>query len=156
MLYGQNVYLNEFKVGYFVGVSFIAPNTGYFSLNPLDCNKNIVLQIMLLHATVQNYYFGLNSAPGGLLHGNEVRPTGFDFTSGILTTVVVATEKDGFHIYQALFGFDSKLSITSVRHIAAGSYNVQLCISRCNCKPQILLILFLEIMKHYCAKPSAH
>ena len=84
----------DFKVGMAIETVFITPSSGRVALNLQDAQDNIYLHV---NPRWDTHALVLNSRLNGTW-GTEERPGGFDFSSGVPTTIRVEAFADHFKI----------------------------------------------------------
>ena len=129
----QQIGVVNFDVGNGIKVKYITPNHGRptFDLRD-DSTGNIVLHV---NPRWDTHEFILNSYINGQW-GQEEKPTGFDFTSGVPIKIRVEAKSDYFNIVvndQVLHQYNYRLPVTSVTNVwwcydpmGAGSIDPQL------------------------------
>ena len=120
--YKRQIVLDEFEIGSAVKITFRAPSKGRVSTNLMDeAGENVVL-----HVDARYYWYSsvkqlvLNAYEAGVGWGTEKKPSGFDFTPGILVTVRIETEQDRFIVYcndREVGQFEYRLPVTSVKKV---------------------------------------
>ena len=112
--------LDDFRDGYVVEWTFLAPDAGHVSMNMKDeLGRDIILHVdarYKWHASNEDLV--LNTFHGSW--GPEQRPDGFDFTPGILVKMRVEAGPNSFRIFSnshQIADYKYRLPVTSVKMV---------------------------------------
>lgn len=117
----RTITLDDFGDGYVVEWTFLAPDAGRVSMNL----KNELGKDIILHVDARyNWYSSnkvlvLNTFNQGSW-GQEQRPTGFDFTPGILVKMRVEAGPNSFRVFSNTYQiaeYQYRLPVTSVKMV---------------------------------------